>query len=136
MPYTPPTVGLKVYFYANDQQHEPHDATVIKVLAPEHQATPFTPVNLLVIDPDDGGGTFHSQVVHSPLPVPYPHYRWMPYQYEQAAKEGARRREREMVPKVNVIGGGGGVSAGCCGTAGGTGTLMDQQLYENAARRV
>jgi len=104
-----PTVGRKVYFYADDTQVDPHDATVIKVHAPAYQASAFTPVNLLVIDPDDGSGTCHTHVPHSPVPVPYPHYRWMPYQYQQAAKEVDRlmSREKHYLRNVTVAGAGG-----------------------------
>lgn len=86
MPHIIPTVGRKVYFFENDLQTEPHDATIIKVHAPKESATPTTTVNLLVIHPDTGEGQFRSSVVASDEAQPFPHYRWMDYQKHQAAR--------------------------------------------------
>lgn len=84
-----PTVGRKVYFYADDKQLEPMDATIIKVWASSEMATPDSVVNLFVIDPSTGVGTLQTSVQVSAEPVPFPHYRWMPYQVNQATKESA-----------------------------------------------
>lgn len=86
MPHIIPTVSRKVYFFENDQQTEPHDATIIKVHAPKELATPTTSVNLLVINPDTGEGTLRTSVVAYDEPQPFPHYRWMDYQKHQAQK--------------------------------------------------
>lgn len=86
MPHIIPTVGRKVYFFANDTQEEPHDATIIKVHAKKEHATPTTAVNLLVINPDTGEVSLHTSVVAHDEPQPFQHYRWMDYQKQQAKK--------------------------------------------------
>lgn len=84
-----PTVGRKVWFYKNAQQVEPIDATVIKVHAPDSEATPHTAVNLATFDPDTGDlGFVQSVAFHERTDPPFqnPHYSWMPYQAKQADK--------------------------------------------------
>lgn len=87
-----PTVGRKVYFFVDDNQLEPHDATIIKVHAPNWQANPFTLVNLLVTDPE-GEQSVHYSVPCSPSPAPYPHFRWMDYQLAQARRADKPRMD-------------------------------------------
>jgi len=94
-----PTVGRKVYFFADAEQFEPHDATIIKVCAPHWQANPFTLVNLFVIDPEGEQSTVFN-VPCSPTPVPYPHFRWMDYQLKQA--ESPRKANSQDVPQVDL----------------------------------
>lgn len=77
-----PTVGRKVYFYADEVQEQPHDATVIKVMG----HGPHAPVNLLVIDPDSGATRIERNVTVGDTETDIPHYRWMPYQMGQAAR--------------------------------------------------
>lgn len=86
MPNITPTVGRKVYFFADDKQIEPHDATIIKVHGLKEDAMPTTAVNLLVINPDTGEGALRTSVVAYDEPQPFPHYRWMNYQKYQAAR--------------------------------------------------
>lgn len=92
-----PTVGRKVYFFADDAQAEPHDATVIKVHAPAHQANPFTLVNLAVTNPE-GEQSVHYSVPCSPNRVPYQHFRWMDYQLAQTAKQSDVRANTVSPP--------------------------------------
>lgn len=80
-----PTVGRKVWFFADELQPEPMDATIIKV----HGAGPHADVNLDVIDPDDGTHLLVSDVSVGDERTQVPHYRWMPYQQAQAAKAEA-----------------------------------------------
>lgn len=86
MPQIIPTVGRKVYFYEDDKQVDPIDATIIKVWSPRETAHPQTAVNLLVIDPFSGEGSLRTSMVAQDEPQPFPHYRWMDYQKHQAAK--------------------------------------------------
>lgn len=83
-----PTVGRKVWFYRDDKQVEPFDATVIKVHADEGAADPNVPCTLYVID-DGGSVEVHKGVEASEVPIAEPHFRWMPYQQKQAEKEGS-----------------------------------------------
>lgn len=85
-----PTVGRKVYFFQDDQQQEPCDATIIKVWAAPDQAQPETVVNLLVINPITGEGTMQHSIGASEVPVASAHYRWMPYQVSKSAEEKAK----------------------------------------------
>ena len=91
MPITP-TVGCKVWFYADSQQTEPWDATVIKVCHKQHEDGSFvpdgpeTPVNLNVINPDTGVQSLVTTVSVGDESTTTSHYRWMPYQQTQAAK--------------------------------------------------
>lgn len=91
MPITP-TVGRKVWFYADNQQTEPWDATVIKVISKQHEDGAFdpdgpdTPVNLNVINPDTGVQSLVTGVSVGDESTTGSHYRWMPYQQAQAAK--------------------------------------------------
>lgn len=80
-----PTVGRQVYYYEDDVQQEPWAATVIKVNAPEWQASPHTPISVLAISPE-GEQFIIADLPCSPIPAPYPHYRWMAYQKAQAEK--------------------------------------------------
>ena len=86
MNFPTPTVGRQVYFFTGDNEEseivEPMAATVIKVHGKPWQRSAFSLVNLLAIDPDNGETTFHESVPHSPIPVNYPHFRWMQYQLE------------------------------------------------------
>lgn len=81
-----PTVGRKVWYYANATQAEPIDATVVKVNNGEETATPETSVNLFLLHPDGSIG-FRPDVVVSDEPTDREHFRWMPYQQQQASKE-------------------------------------------------
>jgi hypothetical protein len=92
-----PTVGRKVYYYEDDKQAEPHDATIIKVWSPADQANPFSAVNLRVTDPLSGATRLETSVVASAVPVPHPHYRWMPYQVGQAAKTEEAEKQASSV---------------------------------------
>ena len=91
MPITP-TVGRKVWFYADNQQTEPWDATVIKIISRQHEDGTFgpdgpdTPVNLSVINPDTGVQSLVTGVFVGDESTTDSHYRWMPYQQAQAAK--------------------------------------------------
>ena len=82
-----PSVGRKVWFFRDDQQVEPIDATVVKVWASPEQAHPLTAVNLDCVDPLTGQHFFVPSVVASEEPVANQHYRWMPYQKQVAAKQ-------------------------------------------------
>jgi hypothetical protein len=75
-----PTVGRKVWFFESNAQHEPHDATVIKVWGDGPQAA----VNLDVVDPYSGQHSCRTSVVVGDEDTAWPHYRWMPYQQAQA----------------------------------------------------
>lgn len=83
MNYPTPSVGRQVYFFLDDEQDEPMAATVIKVHGEPYQHSAFSLVNLLTIDGDTGESALAESVPHSPVPVNYPHFRWMPYQLEQ-----------------------------------------------------
>lgn len=91
MPITP-TVGRKVWFYADNSQAEPWDATVIKVVHKQAEDGSFapddenTPVNLNVINPDTGVQSLVTGVSVGDETTTTSHYRWMPYQQTQAAK--------------------------------------------------
>jgi hypothetical protein len=86
MPQIVPTVGRKVWFYRSAAQVAPIDATVIAVHATPEHAHPGTACNLFCVDPD--GRTFTmSSVCAADEPVDHPHFRWMPYQQTQAAKQ-------------------------------------------------
>lgn len=77
-----PSVGRKVWYFGNNEQAEPCDATVIKV---HGKPSPQSPVNLFVIGPE--GDTFvKTEVVVGDETTEGTHYRWMPYQQQQAAK--------------------------------------------------
>lgn len=78
-----PTVSRKVWFFENGQQLEPHDATIIKV----HGTTPQAAVNLDVVHPDTGQHMLRTSVVVGDETTAGTHYRWMPYQKGQAAKD-------------------------------------------------
>ena len=78
-----PTVGRKVWYYANNGQDEPIDATVIKV---HGEPSPRSPVNLFIVGPE--GDTFtKTEVVVGDEFTEGTHYRWMPYQRQQASKD-------------------------------------------------
>lgn len=89
MPTIIPTVGRKVYFYNDEKQAEPHDATIIKVWASPDQAQPQSAVNLRVTHPLTGESYLVTSSVAYDTPQPWPHYRWMPYQVGQAAQHPA-----------------------------------------------
>lgn len=80
-PQITPSVGRKVWFYENDQQSEPLDATVIKVWGD----TPSACVNLFVVD-GNGAASARCSVQPQHVNPTGTHYRWMPYQLGQAAK--------------------------------------------------
>lgn len=87
-----PTVGRKVWFFEDGSQVEPIDATVIKVWESEvwasvERATPQTAVNLDCVDPLTGQHYLRSSVIVSDVPIAGRHFRWMPYQLAQAAKQ-------------------------------------------------
>lgn len=75
-----PSVGRKVWFFRNDTQRDPIDATIIKVEGPGTQSA----VNLLVVDPDSGETSIERRVLVGDDKTDIPHYRWMPYQIGQA----------------------------------------------------
>lgn len=78
-----PTVGRKVWFYENNEQLEPMDATVIKVWGTGPQAA----VNLDVVSPLTGEHFLKTSVIVGNEATTNQHYRWMPYQQAQAAKQ-------------------------------------------------
>lgn len=80
-----PTVGRKVWFFWDNRQTEPQDATIIKVM----EADPSALVNLHVVHPDTGGTELITRVRAGDESTVWPHYRWMPYQKGQAAKAEA-----------------------------------------------
>lgn len=84
-----PSVGRKVWYYSHAQQAEPIDATVIKVHDAAAVATPTSPVNLLVIDPDTGATVFRPYIVFHDDSEGFEgeRYTWMPYQTKVAAAE-------------------------------------------------
>ena len=84
-----PTVGRKVWYYMDALQAQPWDATVIKVHAPADEATPDTPVNLLVINPDSGGSIFRPFIGHRADEEGFTgeRFAWMPYQTKVAATQ-------------------------------------------------
>ena len=84
-----PSVGRKVWFYLDDKQKEPIDATVVKVWDPTDQAHPDSAVNLDTVDPDTGMHILRTSVRVGDETTPYFHYRWMPYQQSAAAKQTA-----------------------------------------------
>lgn len=98
MPSIIPTVGRKVWYFSNtDKQTDPWDATVIKIARPEPDENgcrppddSHTPVNLLVTNPDTGGQLFEPGVVAGDENTTGRHYRWMPYQRQQAEKAGSQ----------------------------------------------
>lgn len=81
-----PTVGRKVWFYKDDMQAEPHDATVIKVWGDGPKAA----VNLDVVDPNTGVHTCQHSIVVGDETTTWPHYRWMPYQQGQAKAQAEK----------------------------------------------
>jgi hypothetical protein len=84
-----PTVGRKVYFYADKNQRDPIDATIIKVWDPAHMARPESAVNLAIVDPFTAAVTLKASVSVGNENTPYSHYRWMDYQIK-AAKAAAQ----------------------------------------------
>lgn len=92
MPQITPTVSRKVWFYVGTRQHEPMDATIVKV----YGEGPDAAVNLHVKDPNGPEVTFWSSVHVGTEETNYPHYRWMPYQQGQADK--AAREEGGKTP--------------------------------------
>ena len=89
MNFPTPSVGRQVWFYENlaaRNNDQPSAATVIKVHDPEWCATPFSMVNLAVLNPNTAETVFWEDVPHSPAPVDRPHYCWMPYQLAQHEK--------------------------------------------------
>lgn len=88
-----PTVGRKVWFYADNQQTAPWDATVIKVISKQNEDgsvdpdSPDTPVNLNVINPDTGVQSLVTGVSVGDESITTSHYRWMPYQQAQSAQQ-------------------------------------------------
>ena len=91
-----PTVGRKVWFYEDNQQAEPHVATVIKVWG----SSPYAAVNLDVVDPYSGGRQLRTSVVVGDETTKHPHYRWMPYQQGQAAKQAAEAPKTLAVERI------------------------------------
>lgn len=77
-----PTVGRKVWFYENNQQAEPIDATVVKVWG----TGPHAAVNLDTVDGSTGLRTLRTSVCVGDENTVHQHYRWMPYQQGQAKK--------------------------------------------------
>ena len=69
-----PTVGRKVWFFADHMQVEPFDATVVAVNSDQS-------VNLHVAMPDSAQVGFYASVLYAEN---FPHYQWMPYQLTQA----------------------------------------------------
>lgn len=86
-----PTVGRKVWYFENARQSEPIDATIIKVhVGEDHpELGPLSLVNLSARLPDSGTHRFVHAVQATEDPVDAPHYRWMPYQSNAAAKPDA-----------------------------------------------
>lgn len=83
-----PSVGRKVWYYGNNEQAEPCDATVIKVHGDIH--TPESPVNLFVIGQE--GDTFvKTEVTVGDDKTEGTHYRWMPYQQQRAAEQASQK---------------------------------------------
>lgn len=80
-----PTVGRKVWFYYDNNQVEPLDATIIKVV----NSGPAALVNLDAVNPINGHHFFVAAVRVGDESTTEPHYRWMPYQMGQAAKTEA-----------------------------------------------
>jgi hypothetical protein len=82
-----PSVGRKVWYYANSNQAEPWDATIVKVHDLPTDASPFSAVNLNVIDPDTGHHLFRPAIAWHDESQQWPgeHFRWMPYQTASAA---------------------------------------------------
>jgi len=82
-----PTVGRKVYYYADESQAAPIDATIIKVHGTPASSTPYTSVNLRVTDPDTAVSRLEASVQAGDEHTDGRHYRWMKYQLGQAAKQ-------------------------------------------------
>lgn len=80
-----PTVGRKVYYYADQHQMEPIDATIIKVWDPAHMARPESAVNLAIIDPMTGFVSLKASLSIGNENSRHAHYRWMPFQLQTAA---------------------------------------------------
>lgn len=91
-----PTVGRKVWYYTHGGQAEPIDATVVKV----NGEGPKAPVNLDVIDPDTGAHTFQANISVGDESTEGEHYRWMPYQQGQAAKQATENPKTEVKKKA------------------------------------
>jgi len=100
-PQITPTVGRKVWFFKTANQAEPWDATVIAINSDEG---PQSEVTLYVISPIGRTGTIRCRA--SDGPVDGPHYRWMPYQKGQAAKDATTpftQRARQPVEGEAVL---------------------------------
>jgi hypothetical protein len=82
-----PSVGRKVWYYANSNQADPWDATIVKVHDAPADANPFSAVNLNVIDPETGHHLFRPVIAWHDESQQWAgeHYRWMPYQTASAA---------------------------------------------------
>jgi hypothetical protein len=79
-----PSVGRKVWFYYDATQDRPFDATIIAVDGDK----PDSRVTVYVID-DGGSVSVHKGLTAGDDKTRGVHYRWMPYQQDQAAKAAA-----------------------------------------------
>ena len=88
MPRPIPTVGRKVWYFPDASTTEPQDATVIKVTQLEDVPPEDALCNLFVISPFGQTSLVTDvQAYDDETPHPYPHFRWMPYQVAQNAKQ-------------------------------------------------
>lgn len=110
MEYPTPSVGRQVWYFPTEDLKSfeekgprPWAATVVKVIGEPWNHSPFSPVNLLAIDPDTGDQHFITNVRHSPDAVGIERFTWMPYQLQQHNKT----QERNIAKSVD-----------CCAQAG------------------
>jgi hypothetical protein len=93
-----PTVGRKVWYFKSPAQVDPWDATVIGVCGD----APDAAVSLFVISPTGNTFTVHGLTVGDGGSAGQ-HYRWMPYQKEQAARaEAVKPAELSVDPPPQV----------------------------------